>query len=140
MLHLQKLHVKLTHWENDFSLTVPFENVKAINIRMISYTTATEGNFDMKIFTSSFKNSGYFILNNQTGTVNSYFYSFPLNPAKDVLCTMTNYLASDMDLNFKYPIRTVGDLNLQLFINNLPASDISDLNPVILELGFYCTD
>ncbi len=140
MLHLQKLHVKLTHWENDFSLTVPFENVKAINIRMISYSTASEGNFDMKIFTSSFKNSGFFITNNQTGTVNSYFYSLPLNPAKDVLCTMTNYQASDMDLNFKYPIRTIGDLNLQIFINNLPALDITPLNPVVMELGFYCTD
>lgn len=133
-MQLKKLKFRLESWKSTVYLPQSYENVASIKIRYLLYTTANAGNEDLTISCNDFKASGYLI--NADGSNADYFFSTPLDTTANVTCLSANY-TGEMDITFDNPIRSINQFTLECLINNLPTNDITTLNPVVIEMGFY---
>jgi hypothetical protein len=130
---VKKLKLELTSWRNTINLPNPVENVSAVKVKWITYTTASAGNKELSLSCDKFNQNGDNIFSN--GSNAKYFFSFPIDPANDVTCVYTNPLG-DIDATFE-TIRSLDRFIIEISINGAPSNDITSLNPVNIELGFY---
>jgi hypothetical protein len=131
---MRKLKFRLTSWNSTINLPIPYENVSAIKVRWLLYTTATTGNEDLSLSCKEFNASGYNI--NRDGSNDDYFFTTPLDLQSNVTCLTSNF-TGEMDISFENVIRSINKFTLEVYINGIPAIDISNSNPLVIELGFY---
>ena len=113
-------------WNPDIKMTMPWENVKKIKIRWLSYDTATTGNRYLKIKFKHLASAGIHEL--ADGSNDDFFYMLPLNKLKDVNIYESNNGPSSWDYIFDNVKPQLRDFKLEFWINENPAYDITSLN------------
>jgi len=105
-------------------------------VRLVSYTTENSGNKTLAIKFLDFSSwqQGLFIKNDTSN--DRYFFTMPLNDEAQVVNTYFNY-QDEFDIDVDHTLPTINEINLEVLINDVPSNDITESNPVIVEIGFY---
>lgn len=131
----KKLKFRLKSWRSTIKLPIPYEDISAVKIRYLLYTTAAAGEEDMQLSCREFSSSGYLV--NENGSNDEYFCSIPLDLQANVTCLYSNF-TEEVDVQFPSVMRSLHQFTIECLINGSPAStQITDSNPVVVEIGFY---
>jgi hypothetical protein len=133
-MEFKKLKFRLDSWRSQIMLPIPYENIKGLKVRWLMYQTASTGNEDLTLACSDFGTSGYVL--SAGGDNNDYFFTTPLDLQSAVSCLYSNF-NSELDIAFRHPIRSLHQFTIEALINGLPTNDITNSNPVVIELAFY---
>ncbi|MDP2059344.1 MAG: hypothetical protein Q8J97_06380, partial [Flavobacteriaceae bacterium] len=125
---------EFTSWSNQIKLPVPILNVKSIKMRWMFYETASTGGRMLKMGFKHLGSNGVHYLNN--GETDDYFYSTSLDSRANVALYNENF-TGEHDVYFASRIPKLTNFEIEFTINNAPALDITNLNPLIVEFGFY---
>ena len=53
------------------------------------------------------------------------------------MCLYSDFTPTSFDLIFDKPIQSINQFTLEATINGISATDITTLNPLVFEMGFY---
>ena len=121
---------------NNEVIQVPnfIENVKAVRIRLMNYTSKNSSTSQrVLIFKSNLKDEGKVLF--KEGNNNPYLIAFPILNQATAVNTYTNYF-DDPDITYKEP-QSFGRLEFRVYNNNVFYPDIDSDNPITMELYFY---
>jgi len=124
--------IELTSPNTQLQLPITMTNVKRLKILQMRYYTASVGGKTMIVKIKDWTdNKVYF---NGTNYIN-YTSIFLLNQDIDVPMLYDNY-NSTFDCEKQQIVETLSNFQVDVFINNVVASDITPQNPLILTLYF----
>lgn len=129
-----KFYLDASYVNIDMPYTI--DKVRRIKVRSLSYTSQSVGNRDLtiKIKSLSQYQQGMFFHKNRSN--DRYFFTMPLNRSVEVEKTFLNF-TSEMDLDLPHPLPPINYLEFEVLINDVPTNDVTEQNPVVLELAFY---
>lgn len=131
---IEKIIVEMDTWNYQINLQTTYQNVSAVKVRWLSYTTKLSGGKILSLQSSDVGSSG--IIPNVDRSNTKYFLSVPIDSAFPVTCLYGN-TTDTFDIIYRIP-RNINQLQFQAFINGLPASTAIDVNnPLLFEIGFY---
>ena len=133
---VRKCKFIIDKWNYRIRTPYTIEGVRKIKVRLVSYTTENSGNKTLAIKFLDFSSwqQGLFIKNDTSN--DRYFFTMPLNDEAQVVNTYFNY-QDEFDIDVDHTLPTINEINLEVLINDVPSNDITESNPVIVEIGFY---
>ena len=131
---IEKIVVEMDNWNYQINLQTTYQNVSAVKVRWLSYTTKSAGGKILSLQSSDLGDAG--IIPNVDRSNTKYFLSVPIDTAFPVTCLYGN-TTDTYDKLYRIE-KNVNQLQIQAFINGLPASSEIDVsNPLLFEIAFY---
>lgn len=127
------IRVSLTSWNQRVPLQRTFQGVRASKIKWLTYQTVSTGNRDLMLLCNELDGTGWYPL--PDGSNVKHLISLPLDQSATVSCTYSNF-TSEFDDVYQVP-RNIVELNFQVFINGIPATEVSGSNPVDFVVALY---
>ena len=110
------------------------ENVTAVRIRWLSYTTKTLSTSQrVLVLKTNLHDDGTILLPH--GNNRSYLFSFPIGNQSDTINTYTNFF-DDPDIVYSHP-KSFSALEFAVHVDNYIFNEIDEQNPITMELYFY---
>lgn len=132
--NFEKRLIEFTDWDSKVNLSVPVENIASMKVMWMNYETASTGGKLLKMRLKSIGSNGLHML--ADGSTEEYFYATALDSRANV-AIYNDYFNDIRDIYFDKPIPRLWSFEIEIRINNEPAYDITSLNPLVVEFGFY---
>lgn len=127
------VRVQLTHWAQRIDLQQTYQNIKATKVLWLSFQTVNTGNTELSLLCDELKGNGFYPKNDKSNV--RFLLSMPLDQSAPVSCVYSNY-TNHYDKTYSVPVNLVV-LNFEVYVNGLPAIEISESNPVDFLLALY---
>lgn len=129
----QKRLYTFTNWNQLVKMSIPIENVGKLKVRWLHYETQSTGNRVLKLSFKHLGSSGIQLFSD--GQTDDYFFATPLDTRANVGIYFENF-TEEYDLYFDNRIPEIWNFAVEIKIDDEPASDVSSLNPLIVEFTF----
>jgi hypothetical protein len=131
---IQRVKVILDQWSKTLDLQTTFQDISAVRVRWLQYTTASVNHRTIDILCEELKPNG--ITPKEDASNSRYFLTLPIDPGFPVTCTYGN-IQGDYDQLYDVPFNT-NQLTFKVLIDERPAiTDVTEANPVVFEIAFY---
>jgi hypothetical protein len=131
---IERLEIHMEQWEKTVDLQLTYQNISAVRIRWLQYTTESSNHRTLAIACNELGNAGRKPNDDNSNT--KYLITLPIDPGFPVTCTYGNF-TDTFDKTYLVPIDT-NQLSFKVYIDGRPATtDVTEDSPVVFEIAFY---
>jgi hypothetical protein len=130
---IRKLKFDIDNPIKSMQIPVTVDGIRAVKIRWLDYRTTADGEKTLQLRINELEGVGMDV---KQGANGRYLLCIPIDRSEYVTRTYSNF-TTEMDAIYDFPINTINELTFEFKINDIIANQITALNPISLEIGFY---